>query len=501
MNDIEWTRLIEQEIYQYLYNENGDIDAALERFMTISLGRVLSKNSASDDRRRPADTEIYHISDWLIAAVRNNEPWLQNVDEQGRPKKLMKFSTVGQIVAEADKAMLKAAQKNREIVLNENDERLYQKLDDGYSIVELLSPEALDRESAYMQHCIGQGAYDHKVGSQHFKYLSLRDHTNKPHATMELMAGENGKWELIQLQGKQNKSPLPSYVKALTPFLKNADLHVSEPIQSHIPYIIDEDGIWHDIGDLPSSLKCKDFRPLHFDNDMRTIKMPERLHLERSLELNHKKLLGFPSSILIDEYQSKKPKIELKAVEISDCPENVEIGGSIRCVRMTFNSAPESITVDGNCEIGFTPESKLPNSIAATGYIVIAHAFCDIFETRLNSGGDISFWNTKINKIEHGMEVDGRLSFYKVPIRELPDGIVAKELQLIYTNVTSLPEGIKVSEKLILDNQVFFEHIPDSIEDDVAIEWKDSHKGPVLEDEDGPATVGEWRALRHQMRM
>lgn len=493
MNDIEWSRLIEKEIFRYLHDENGDINPTLKRYMAISLGRVLSKISNSADRRQPADTDIYHISDWLKAAFHKNAPWLQNVDEYGRPKKLMKFSTVKQIVAEANKAMMIAAQKGRDIQLDDKQERLIEQLEDGFTIVELRTEEALDRESAYMQHCIGNGSYDDKVGTSRYKYISLRDSTNKPHVTMELLSNGNGEWDILQFQGKQNKIPLPRYVKVLTPFLQKADLNFSEPIQSHVPYIIDEDRVWHDIGDLPSSLKCKDFRPLPFDNDMWTIKMPERLHLQRKLKLNHKKLIGFPSSIFIDEYQSKQPKIELTTVEISDCPENIHIGGSARCVHLTFNSAPENITVDGYCEIGFTPESKLPNSITATGYVVIAHADCDIFQTRLNSGGDLSFWNTKINKIEHGMEVDGRLSFYKVPIRELPDGIVTKELQLTYTNITSLPEGIIVTDKLILDNQEFFEHIPSSIDDDVIIEWKNSHKGPVLEDEPGPATVGEWR--------
>jgi hypothetical protein len=499
MNETEWTRLIEEDIFQYLHDDNGDIDPTLKLYMAISLGRVLSKISNSADRRQPADTDIYHISDWLKAAVHNNAPWLQNVDGQGRPKKLMKFSTVEQIVAEADKAMLKASQKGRDIQLDDKQERLIDRLDDGYTIVELRTAEALDRESAYMQHCIGNGSYDDKVGTSRFKYISVRDSQNKPHVTMELVSNGNGEWDILQFQGKQNKIPLSRYVKVLTPFLQKADLNFSQQIQSQVPYIIDEDRIWHDIGDLPSSLKCKDFRPLPFDNDMRTIKMPERLHLQRSLELNNKKLIGFPSSISIDEYQSKKPKIELTNVEISECPKNVRIGGSVRCVQLTFNSAPGNITVDGNCEIGFTTESKLPNSITASGYVIIANADCDIFKTKLNAGGNISFWNTKISKIEHGMEVDGRLSFYKVPIRELPDGIVAKELQLIYTNVTSLPEGIKVSEKLILDNQVLFEHIPDTINDDVTIEWKDSHKGPVLEDEYGPATVGEWRAMKMSM--
>ena len=31
---------------------------------------------------------------------------------------------------------------------------------DGSRIVRLLTPEALDRESAMMGHCVGQGAYD-----------------------------------------------------------------------------------------------------------------------------------------------------------------------------------------------------------------------------------------------------------------------------------------------------------------------------------------------------
>jgi len=62
-------------------------------------------------REIATDPQLSHIADWLKAATVNRQPWLGHVDERDRPRKLMKFGSVEAIVNEADKAMLKAAQR------------------------------------------------------------------------------------------------------------------------------------------------------------------------------------------------------------------------------------------------------------------------------------------------------------------------------------------------------------------------------------------------------
>ncbi len=175
-----------------------------------------SAKAGVDWERLARDEDIRHITDWLKAAVGNDEAWLKHLDDRGRPKKLMKFSSMEDITKEANKAMLKAAQRFSAVKLVEGDEELYAELQDGFYVVRLLTPAALDRESAQMQHCIGNGGYDKALANPDNLYLSLRDKHGKAHATLEVNDGK-----LIQLQGKQNTVPVDKYLDVLVPFLKS----------------------------------------------------------------------------------------------------------------------------------------------------------------------------------------------------------------------------------------------------------------------------------------
>jgi len=186
--------------------------ASVEHELTLSIGRVMLKEAKKDEfieasialdeqDERELDCSILpdekarHIVDWLKAAKINNEPWLQNLDDMGRIKKLMKFSSLTQIHAEADKAMRIKAQQSIGATVSAGEERLIKVLEDGYHIVQMLTPTALDRESA------------------------LRDKMGKPHATLEIHDDL-----VVQLQGKQNKSPAPKYFDLIIPYLKDRKL-------------------------------------------------------------------------------------------------------------------------------------------------------------------------------------------------------------------------------------------------------------------------------------
>lgn len=57
---------------------------------------------------------------------------------------------------------------------------------DGYKIVQLLTPAALDRESALCDHCVGKGGYDEHLIKGGVRIFSLRDDKNHPYATIEV---------------------------------------------------------------------------------------------------------------------------------------------------------------------------------------------------------------------------------------------------------------------------------------------------------------------------
>lgn len=71
---------------------------------------------------------------------------------------------------------------------------------DGYRMVQILTPKGLDRESMACHHCIGRGGYDRALTSGEMRVYSLRDAENMPHATMAVNAQSN----IIQLKGHQN---------------------------------------------------------------------------------------------------------------------------------------------------------------------------------------------------------------------------------------------------------------------------------------------------------
>ncbi len=112
--------------------------------------------------------QIGHIRDWIKGAMVNNaageENWLQNTDEKGRPRKLLKLATLDQAYAEADKSMkLQAETLRNKFVKNSNfdaeekagDIETVMTFEDGHRIVRMLTPPSLKKESAFMSHCIG----------------------------------------------------------------------------------------------------------------------------------------------------------------------------------------------------------------------------------------------------------------------------------------------------------------------------------------------------------
>lgn len=148
--------------------------------------------------------DLGHIVDWLWVAARESHDWIRNVDDRGRPKKLMKCGSVAALVREADKVSRRVNRSLDEQAqkLGPSDECVIIDLGAEHFLVRLMSPAALDLESSRMRHCIGHGSYDSKLKLPDFRFFSVRDPDGNPLATLEIR-GE----VLWQFRGLRNAEP------------------------------------------------------------------------------------------------------------------------------------------------------------------------------------------------------------------------------------------------------------------------------------------------------
>ncbi len=138
-------------------------------------------------------------------------------------------------------------------------------LDNDFSVVQLLSHNALTFESDYMGHCIGNGYYDESVLNNSIQIYSIRDKNGIPHVTFEVSQGN-----IIQCKGKGNSKPAQRYRQAILSFIEKQKLNIENDQQNicavwhndklydlyHLPphFIIKEDLVFYgkDVDDLPN---------------------------------------------------------------------------------------------------------------------------------------------------------------------------------------------------------------------------------------------------------
>ena len=345
---------------------------------------------------------LRHIADWLRAAVVNDEPWLKNVDAYGRPKKLLKFGSIDAIAREADKAMIKAAQKLRDVKLVDGDEELVEVLADGYYVVRLLTPAALDRESARMQHCIGNGGYDDSLNDGRHTYLSLRDPQGKAHVTMEI---ENGK--IVQLQGKQNRPPIQRYINLLIPYIRASGMTVDMnaiPV-SHLGHVIDVDGEWHAIENLPEGLKVKGSLDL---DDTPIAALPDNLTVRGDLYLDRTPITALPKGLTVDR------RLFLRRTSIVTLPEDLSVGEGIYLSNSKIAVLPDGLTFSGDLYLDDTPIAALPDNLTVIGDLYLNRTSITALPKGLSVGGILGLVGTNITVLPDCLYVGGGL--------HLPDG-------------------------------------------------------------------------------
>lgn len=378
---------MKRKIADFLSQFAGEDEVA--ELLALCVGRVLLKQFKVGEGQLPSHEIMHHIADWLTAAVRTDATWLSNRDQYGRPKKLMKFSTIEQIAAEADKAMLAESYRLASVQIAEGDEELHQELEDGYYLVRLLTEAALDRESAAMQHCIGNGGYDYHLHSGGRLFLSLRDKAGKPHVTMDI---DVSKRALLQLQGKQNKAPAQRYAEILKPFFEQS--RFSGKSLSKLGFVMDKCGKLH-----------------HFDA------LPERLQIEGDLDLATSGIRKLPKGLVVSG------SLNASFSQLSELPEDVVVGEHINLTATPIKRLPNLRTVHGDLLLGGTKIRELPDNLFVEGSLTLGETALPELPRGLVVRGSLDISRTSIGEIPDDIKIGVQLIMYHTTIRNLPDSV------------------------------------------------------------------------------
>ncbi|MCS4090235.1 PcfJ domain-containing protein [Rhizobium sp. BK176] len=369
-------------------------DEKIFHLLMCCVGRILAK-----ERRRgghqvvePSGRAIRHIVDWMRAAIVRDAAWLSNLDEKGRPKKLLKYPTVDALVAEVDRDMLREAGRN-EVSDSSVGTAPYMDLGDGWSMVRLLTADALDYESKIMQHCIGNGAYDDQLTDPTKLFLSMRDPAGRPHVTIALSSGV-----YEQISGKQNAFPAPRYVKRLASFFRAVG-ELSYLDGTH-GVVADIHGCVHPLADLPEMLEVSG--SLWLDGEM----PKEKFRLPKVVRA------GGYVSINDDVFDGKLERVEAKGLEMS------------------------GTKVWAGCEF------KIENTLNLRGSEI------ECIPDNLVLGGNLDLAGAKISELPRGLKVGGLLELEGTRIKELPDDLEVSSLKITGTEIQSLG-GIRKIDQLL----------------------------------------------------
>ena len=317
------------------------------------------------------DSQVRYVSDWIAAALAREEAWLQDVDEQGRPRKL----AVGSLEAALAKAAKAMVQQRNYVPEDNGDTRSVMEFPRGFRIVQLLSPAALDVEGCILGHCIGDGAYDDELCKGNAAFYSLRDGSNRPHATFNIDIETN---VLKQCKGKENKPPAYKYMPFVKAFVERGNFGLNEAA-SHTG-LIKAGTNYHSIFHLPENLEITTNLDLR---DTSLTSLPAGLKIRGYLDLRRTAIKILPANLWVGKY------LDLSNTSITELPEGLRVGLYLDLSNTLITELPERLCVGGGLNLSGTAINVLPENINVGGYLNVRDALITELPEKLCVGGKI----------------------------------------------------------------------------------------------------------------
>jgi hypothetical protein len=408
--------------------------AEVARLLYHCVGRILLKikNSKRNWREAGLAVDLKDAADWLEVAILHKEDWLLKVDEHGRPRKLLKFADLDGVLKEANKAMIRRAMQTPVIKIDEGEELLEQVLDSGWYMVRLLTPRALDNESAVMQHCVGHGTYDERVLTGQVVILSLRDPHNKPHVTIEIVTRSNS---VVQIRGKQNERPKAEYARRVRQFIRDRDYDsIYRPIE--IGLVVDEMGRTHSIDNLPEGLAIKGNLDL---SEYALTELPAFLEVRGDLKIVGSAIRELPRGLRVTgNLLAAKSRLQRLPVEHG-------IARSIDVSSTMITELPDGLEVDGDLDLSDTMLRKLPEDLVVTGHLKMEATDVAVFPASAIVGLNLFLSGSGIRRFEgESLYVGGCLMLSNCGRVHFPEHVAVE--RAMFLEKTEIASGAKVLE-------------------------------------------------------
>ena len=242
---------------------------------------------------------------------------------------------------------------------------------------QLMTPDALDFESDYMGHCVGQGSYDADVASGKTKIYYIRDEHGEPHVTLEVRGTE-----VHQIKGKQNKAPVSKYVPSVVKFIESQHFEIVNDLKNL--GLIRQDGKFYDIYNLPKNFVVKGDLDL---SDMELTELPDlsTVTVLGSFDCEDNQLTsltGAPKSVGGGFYCNGN-----QLTSLAGAPKSVS--GNFSCSNNQLTSlvgAPKSVSGNFNCS-----NTQLTSLVGAPQSV----------------GGDFYCGHNQLTSLEHAPESVG----------------------------------------------------------------------------------------------
>jgi len=426
-------------------------DGELLRLALIGIGGVLHRHHKAggdwSDLLTRNTGSVMHVLDWLTASLVNAESWLARTDSAGRPLKLTKMHSIEQLVHEADKAMLKASQKLSKAELADGEEALEMELDEGYRVVRLLSVTSLDRESARMQHCVGNGGYDGHLDAESGRrhgLFSLRDNANNPHATIEVDFVSKS---LLQLKGKQNVIPIRRYMFLLSPFIQSLNLVRGT---DELGFVADAAGKIHHVSAIPDDTAfAGDLSLANPTSDVWFV-APRGVSVEKDL------IVSQSYSPLLAESTKVGGSVVARNVTGITISDSLTVGGDWSFDGSIDLVFPDTVHVKGDFSLKDVSDIRMPRKLVVDGNMDISMSDIPELPDFLSVGGSLTAVKSSLRRLGHGTRIGGSLFLGETTQMDtLPsDLFVGENLMLRKSAARHLPDGLVVGGMVSIDGEV-----------------------------------------------